>query len=397
MKTRIRSQIVIMLAIIAVFAVSCAQPSPSATAPDPVDLGALDQAVTEVAEADSELINTSAPPVSQPPAIVSQTTSLVDLEDVLIDLYEQANPSVVFILTLANSIPLGSGSGFLFDDEGHVVTNNHVVADGTSYEVVFADGQRARGALIGADADADLAVIELDVIPVGVEPLPLADFNEVSVGQFAVAIGNPFGQQGSMSLGIISGLGRSLPGELDPQTFGAYSLPQVIQTDAPINPGNSGGPLLNLDGEVIGVNAAIRSDTGVNSGVGFSIPVVAVQRIVPELISSGKYTYPRMGVSIDSDISLAQQEALGLSQSAGAYVTEVSVGTAAEKAGLRGANRTTGLDGDFIVKMDGQDIRDFSDLNSFLVFETEPGQTIIVTVLRDGELLDLPLTLEARP
>ncbi|MCO5184500.1 MAG: trypsin-like peptidase domain-containing protein [Anaerolineae bacterium] len=397
MKTRIRSQIVILGAIIALFAVSCAQPSPSASAPDPVDLGVIETAVTEVVEAGSELINTSSPPTSQPTAAIAQAPSLMDLEDVLVNLYEQTNPSVVFILTLAGTTPLGSGSGFVFDNQGHVVTNNHVVADGTSYEIVFSNGERSRGDVIGADADADLAVIELDEVPEGIEPLPLADFSTVSVGQFAVAIGNPFGQQGSMSLGIISGLGRSLPGEFDPQTFGAYSLPQVIQTDAPINPGNSGGPLLNLDGEVIGINAAIRSDTGVNSGVGFSIPVVAVERIVPELIASGKYTYPRMGVSIDSDISLAQQEALGLAQTTGAYVTEVSTGTAAERAGLRGANRTTGLGGDLIVKMDGQEIRDFSDLNSFLVFETEPGQTIVVTVLRDGELLDLPLTLDARP
>ena len=314
-----------------------------------------------------------------------------------LQLYERTNPSVVFIITLAGDFSLGSGSGFVFDTEGHIVTNNHVVADGDRFEVVFASGERSRATIVGTDADADLAVIKVETLPAGIAPLPLASFADVKVGQFSVAIGNPFGQQGSMSLGIISGLERSLPGEVDLTTASSYSLPQVIQTDAPINPGNSGGPLLNLDGEVIGVNTAIRSDTGVNSGVGFSVPVAAVKRIVPELIRSGEYVYPRMGVAIYQDISLDAQEVLGLPQLTGAYVTEVSQGTGADLAGLRGANPETGRGGDLIIQLDGEDIRDFSDLNSYLVFNTEPGQTIVVTVLRDGEKLDLPLTLGARP
>jgi 2-alkenal reductase len=250
---------------------------------------------------------------------------------------------------------------------------------------------------VGADADSDLAVLQVEELPVGAAPLPLADADSLEVGQFTVAIGSPFGVEGSMSLGIISGLGRSLRSQRATAAGNTYSLPEVIQTDAPINPGNSGGPLLNLDGEVIGVNAAIASGTGVNSGVGFSVPVAAVKRIVPSLIEDGEYIYPYMGVSFDDEISLGEQSAYRLSQTQGAYVVGVAPDSPGDEAGLISADAQTGRGGDLIVDIDGQPIGDFSDLNAYLVFYTEVGQTIEVSVLRDGERVVLPLTLGARP
>jgi 2-alkenal reductase len=200
-----------------------------------------------------------------------------------------------------------------------------------------------------------------------------------------------------MSLGIISGLGRSLRSQRETSAMTTYSLPEVLQTDAPINPGNSGGPLLNLDGQVIGVNAAIASSTGTNSGVGFAIPVAAVRQVVPSLIKEGEYVYPYLGASFDSEISLDELEVYGLSQTQGAYVVGLTSSGPADDAGLIAANRQTGRGGDLIVALDGNPIVDFGDLNSYLVFHTQVGRTIEVTVLRDGERITLPLTLGARP
>jgi len=315
-----------------------------------------------------------------------------NLEAALVNLYQQANPAVVFIIVP----PLGSGSGFVFDENGYIVTNNHVVDGGRDFEVVFASGERLAADVIGTDVDSDLAVIKVDQLPEGVSPLPVAADNP-QVGQFVAAIGNPFGEQGSMSLGIISGLNRSLSSERESGSITSYSLPEVIQTDAPINPGNSGGPLLNLLGEVVGVNSAIRTTTGTNSGVGFSIPGRAVARIVPRLISDGEFSYSYMGVSFDGEISLDDRDAYGLSQTQGAYVLGVTEDSPADRAGLIPASRSTGRGGDLIVAIDGQTINDFSDLNSYLVYESTVGQTIEIMVIRDGQQIDLSLTLGSRP
>jgi 2-alkenal reductase len=327
--------------------------------------------------------------------IQAQTTPVPpnSIETALTSLYARTNPAVVYIV-----VPLvGSGSGFVYSDAGHIVTNSHVVSQGSTYEVVFATGERRRARLVGSDADSDLAVLEVDSLPEGVEPLPLAATDSLQVGQFVVAIGNPFGEQGSMSLGIVSGLGRSLPSQREDLLGTRYSLPQVIQTDAPINPGNSGGPLLNLDGEVVGINAAIATLTGTNSGVGFSIPVAAIRQIVPSLIKAGTYDYPYMGAGFDDELTLDEQAALDLPQAAGVYVVSVAQGSPADAAGLIAADRGTRRGGDLIIKLDDQPVTDFSDLNSYLVFHTKVGQTIQITLLRDGEQLVLPLTLGARP
>ncbi len=315
-----------------------------------------------------------------------------NLQQTLIDLYRRANPAVVYII-----VPnLGSGSGFVYDSGGHIVTNNHVVDGGRSFEIVFANGARQRARLVGADVDSDLAVLKVDELPAGVAPLPLAPPDAVQVGQFVVAIGNPFGEQGSMSLGIVSGLDRSLRSRRG-AAVSSYSLPEVIQTDAPINPGNSGGPLLSLAGEVVGINSAIATDTGVNSGVGFSIPVAAVQRIVPSLIRSGRYSYPYLGVSFADNLSLNEQTTYGLTQTKGAYVLGVAANGPADRAGIIAANPNTGRGGDLIVQIDDQPIIDFSDLNSYLAFHTSVGQVIRITVLRNSRTVELSLKLGARP
>lgn len=335
------------------------------------------------------------------PAISSPSTTIsvdTDLEAALVTLYERANPAVVFVITGQETIDLGSGSGFLFDSQGHIVTNNHVVADGEAFEVEFPNGVRRRAELAGTDVDSDLAVLKIDDPPAGVEPLPLADFDSLRVGQFVAAIGNPFAEQGSLSFGIISGLGRSIVSQRLAESGGFYSLPEVIQTDAPINPGNSGGPLLNLQGEVVGVNSSIRSTTGVNSGVGFAIPVAAIRRIVPQLIENGSYVYPFMGIgSSGGEIDLDRQEALNLPQASGVYVTSVTPNSPADEAGIVAAPGADAPGGDLIIGIDDREVQEFTDLISYLVFETEVGQTVDLTIIRDGETITVPLTLGERP
>lgn len=317
------------------------------------------------------------------------------LQDRLIQLYAQANPSVVYIINPS----VGSGTGFVYDDQGHIVTNDHVVEGARTLEVVFSDGERHAASVVGTDVDGDLAVIKVDSLPAGVGPLPLAAADDIAVGQFVVAIGNPFGEQGSMSLGIVSGLGRSLSSQRSDNSTGSsgYTLPAVIQTDAPINPGNSGGPLLNLDGQVIGMNAAIASTTGANSGVGFSIPVGAIQRIVPSLISSGRHAYSYLGVGFDDEISLSDQTRYNLAQTQGAYIVSVTPGGPADQAGLQAASQSSGRGGDLIIAVDNQAIQDFQELNRYLVFNTAPGQTVQLSVVRNGQSLTVPLILGERP
>ena len=332
------------------------------------------------------------PSVLVPASSLAQGTGDgVALEEQLIQLYRQANPATVYIAT-----PFGSGSGFVYDSDGHIVTNHHVVEGASSFEVVFAGNERRAARLSGVDADADLAVLQVDDLPAGITPLPLAAPDDIQVGQFVVAIGSPFGEQGSMSLGIVSALGRSLPSQRG-NGQGGYSLPQVIQTDAPINPGNSGGPLLNLDGAVVGVNSAIASTNGANNGVGFAIPVAALHRIVPSLIADGGYTYPYLGVSFDEEVSLDELSLYGLTQTQGAYILSVVPGGPAATAGLIGANANTGRGGDLVIAIDGQAVSNFRDLNSYLVFHTAAGQQIQLTVVRNGFTVPVALTLGARP
>ena len=357
------------------------------------------------------------PPASIPvPVLVATPTPLpgeiiteVEAEDaMLINIYQRTNPGVVYIEVLVQegeiSVPLGSGSGFVIDTEGHIITNNHVVAESDIVRVVFSDGSVADNVrILGRDPYSDLAVILVDVSPERLMPLELGDSSTLQVGQRVIAIGNPFGLEGTMTVGIISALGRTLPAQVI-QGAG-FRNPEIIQTDAAINPGNSGGPLLDTRGRVIGVNTAIRSTTGVYSGIGFAVPVNSVKHIVPHLIEEGTYHYPYLGIESRSHPTLAElASALELPVTHGVLIFEVKPGTAAARAGLRGGDRevevvgtTIVAGGDIIVAIDGYELRDFDDLIAYLVRETEVGQEVVLTVIRDRDELEIPVTLGERP
>jgi S1-C subfamily serine protease len=347
--------------------------------------------------------------VVTPTPLPEETIAAVDMEDsLLINLYQRVNPAVVYIEVLVNDggtlTPLGSGSGFVIDTEGRIVTNNHVVEQADALRVVFSDGGVADAQVLGLDPYSDLAVIQVDIPPERLVPLELSDSSALQVGQRVVAIGNPFGLDGTMTVGIVSALGRTLPAQVL-QGTGRFSNPEIIQTDAAINPGNSGGPLLDVRGRVVGVNTAIRSLTGTNSGIGFAVPVNTVKRIVPDLIEEGAYRYPYLGITYDTRFTMAELAGpLGLPVTHGALIDEVTPGTAADQAGLRGGNRevevmgtTVNAGGDIIVAIEGYKLRDFDDLIAYLVRETEVGQEVALTVIRDGEELEIPVMLGERP
>jgi S1-C subfamily serine protease len=332
---------------------------------------------------------------------------LLASQDTLSELYERVSPGVVAIRVLTE-MGQGQGSGFVFDTQGHIVTNYHVVEGHTDLEVAFTSGLKARGHVVATDLDSDLAIVKVEVDPAELLPLPLGDSSQIRVGQTVIAIGNPFGLRGTMTLGIISGLGRTLSSLHTTAEGSSFTSGDIIQTDAAINPGNSGGPLLNLNGEVIGVNQAIRTNNysaggePLNSGVGFAIPVNIVQRVAPFLISDGYYDYPYMGIYSARDLTLVQQEALSLPQSTGVYVTNIAPGGPADKAGVKGASSRTNIPnlmggGDLIVAVDGRPVDTFNDLIGYVVANRSPGETIVLSVLRDGRALDLSLTLEKRP
>jgi len=350
---------------------------------------------------------TVAPPAQANPPISPVTVDPIPQDGSLASLYQQVLPGVVSIRV---SIPQGGaqGSGFVFDSEGHVVTNQHVVEGVSEVEVAFSSGYKAHGTVIGFDADADVAVIKVDAPAEEIHPLAIGDSSALNIGQPVVAIGNPFGLSGTMTLGIISGLGRTQPAHAAPDG-GFFSTADIIQTDAAINPGNSGGPLFNLNGEVVGINQSIRTDSvnettgnAVNSGVGFSISINLVKRVVPVLIRDGKYEYPYLGISSDSDMGLFEIEALGLTTYTGAYVVSVVPGGPAEQAGIQAGDTPTSIDGlfaggDLITAFDGKLVGTFDDLLSYLITNKSPGDAVVLTVLRDGQLVDITVTLGNRP
>jgi S1-C subfamily serine protease len=340
------------------------------------------------------------------------------LEEVdLVQLYNLANPGIVTIWTFidlgpphTSSTPSGQGSGFVIDLDGHIVTNQHVIADAEQIEVDFPSGFRTWASVVGTDPDSDLALLKVDIPLEELHPLPLGDSDSVQVGEFVVAIGNPFGLSGTMTVGIVSAVGRTLESERQAPTGGLFTAGAIIQTDAAINPGNSGGPLLNMKGEVIGVNRAIRTEnftaTGdpTSSGVGFAVPVNIIKQVVPSIIEKGFYDYPYLGVSsISGDsLNLILLEDLGLPADArGAYITCVTSGGPAEEAGIIGASDCNDTllqpGGDLIIAIEGVRVFEFNDLLTYLILETEPGQEVILTVLRNGEEVKIPVTIGARP
>lgn len=365
-----------------------------------------------------QVVAQSPPPLAPiPTAIPAEIVNQADAEELLLtNIYERVNPSVVNIVITVddqetnlpeNLFPAqGQGSGFVFDTKGHIVTNNHVVADANKVEVTFFDGTTVEAKVIGTDPDSDLAVIEVNVSANSLRPVAWGDSDHLKVGQRAIAIGNPFGLDGTLTTGIISALGRSLPTET-----GAFRIPEIIQTDAAINPGNSGGPLLNSKGEVIGVNTAIVPNRGSGFGsersflgVGFAVPSNLVKRVVPSLIEKGVYQHPWIGFSGNS-VTPEIADAMELPKVTGALVVQVISGSPADDAGLRGGTREivfdNGLDttigGDIIVAVDDEEVKVFDDLISFLSRRGEVGKTVTLTIIRDGKEQTLELTLGPRP
>lgn len=352
-------------------------------------------------EATQQAIPTLTP--AAPAVTPAEPQDLPDISSQLLaNLYRQVNPGVV---SLAVSVERGgrtgevSGSGFILDDRGHVVTNNHVVAGGEIVIVIFSDGTQSRAEIIGTDVDSDLAVVRVEELPENMHALSLGDSDLVEPGQWVVAIGNPFALSSTMTTGIVSAVGRIIPSEAV-----GFSIPQSIQTDAAINPGNSGGPLLNLAGEVIGVNAQIATGGQVmaNAGVGFAIPANIVRRVVPVLIEQGAYTWPWLGVS-GGAVDLFTQEANDLENQAGAYIHQVVEGGPADQAGLQGTEEfddVNGIEvpvgGDVVIEANGERIDDFSDLLVQVAFAS-PGDAMDLTIIRDGQQRTVTVELGARP
>jgi len=340
--------------------------------------------------------NMQLPQLQSTPALEVQVSSdMLSQQEALTSLYQAVSPGVVSI-AVASQSGAGQGSGFVYDTQGHIVTNYHVVEGAQYIEVTFPSGFQAVGEVIGRDLDSDLAVLHIDA-PVGeLVPVRLGDSDSVQVGQYVVAIGNPFGLSGSMSLGVVSSKGRTLDSmNIAPNSNQYFTAGDIIQTDAAINPGNSGGPLLNLYGEVVGVNRAIRSysfnESGdaLNSGIGFAISVNIVKRVVPSLIETGAYEYPYLGLSSASNLSLATAHELGLENTNGALVVSVVADGPSDRAGLR--------EGDMITGINGRVVKSFDELIAYLFSHTSPGDEVALDIIRNGQPQQIELTLGARP
>lgn len=346
----------------------------------------------------------------------------------LTQIYEEVNPSVVHIQVVKNEAGLssftlpgvpdapdgsmpnespqafGEGSGFVWDKEGHIVTNNHVVEGAEKITVVLADETSAKAELVGADPDSDLAVLKVDLPAEQLKPVQIGDSTDLQVGELAIAIGNPFAQEGTMTVGIISALGRLLPVDSGFSLVSHYNIPDIIQTDAAINPGNSGGVLLNDQGQLIGVTTAILSGARTSSGVGFAVPAAIVENVVPALINDGEYAHPYLGISggtLTADIA----EAMDLpADQRGVLVASVVADGPAGTAGLKGTDEeveidgfTVGIGGDVIAAIEDQPLDGMDDLITYLERSTRVGQAVDLTILRDGEQEVVSVTLTSRP
>jgi serine protease Do len=362
-----------------------------------------------------------------PAQITGSSDLLTAYESTLESIYTSVSPQVVNISVLTpatandfqnfpgfnnnnnNQTPQYSqalGSGFIWDTKGDIVTNNHVVDGSTKIEVTFSDGTTVPATIVGQDPYSDLAVIKVSVVASMLKPVTMADSTQVKVGEIAIAIGNPYGFEGSMTVGTVSGLGRTLPTNTTSQTSGAsYSIPDVIQTDAAINPGNSGGVLVNDQGQVIGVTSDyLASGSGPSTLIGFAIPAEIVSKVVPSLISSGTYTHPYLGLSgMDMNPDIAQAMNLP-ADTRGALVEQVVAGGPAAKAGLQASNTTVTINGsqgtvggDVITAIDGQTIHNMPDIIAYLAIHTQVGQTVTLTILRNGKTLSVQVTLGSRP
>jgi len=358
-----------------------------------------------------------------PTPIPADILEEADVEERLVaNIYERVAPSVVHIRVVRRvsgaerprfEIPgwpglpegpddfyqRGEGSGFVWDRDGHVITNYHVVQHAEEVEVTFFDGSTVSAEIVGTDPDSDLAVLRVDRSADRLFPVTVADSDEIFVGQRAIAIGNPFGQEWTLTTGVVSALGRTLPSGTS-----SFSIPAMIQTDAAINPGNSGGPLLDRDGRVVGVNTMILSRDQVSAGVGFAIPGRIVEQVVPVLIEEGSYTYAWLGI-VGQDLERETALAMDLpADQRGALVVEVVDESPAEDAGLEGSDRRISqngvelqVGGDIIVAIEGQPVRTMDDLIVYLVEETQPGDRVTVDILRGAREMAVEVTLGRRP
>ena len=318
----------------------------------------------------------------------------------LIDIFEKAEPGVVRVNTQRNQTgdeSGGVGSGFVFDKKGHIITNAHVIEDSTKTVVTFLDGRSYNAQIIGVDKDTDIGVIKVNADLKLLHPLSLGDSSNLQVGEPITAIGNPFGLSGSMTSGIISQMGRLL------DLGSGFSIPDVIQTDAAINPGNSGGPLLNMRGDIVGINTAIQSSTGTNTGVGFAIPSQTVAKIVPTLISEGEYKHPWIGIS-GRDIDPDMANVLGLKDALGFLIITVVEDSPASDAGLIGSNKTIKVEGrdypvggDIILAVDGIDVRKIDDILIHLQRVKTVGDEMDLEILRDDRTTNVTIILQERP
>ena len=309
------------------------------------------------------------------------------------ELFESVDQSVVSVSALGNQS--SEGSGFVYSEDGYIVTNEHVIDDSNNIKVTFTEGRSYDAEITGEDPNSDLAVLKVNKN--NLDPLELGNLSNTEVGQTAVAIGNPFGLRGTMTAGIISQKGRTLPTET------GFSIPNVIQTDAAINPGNSGGPLLNSEGKVVGVNTAIESRTGTFSGIGFAIPVTQVKTVIPGIIENqDDIDYPWMGVS-GYTVTPAKADRMNTSEASGFLIAEVVEDSPADRAGLRGSNTTvqingrdTLIGGDIIRYVDGRTVEGTGDLLSLLPKYYRPGDQINVGILRNGQMMEITMTLGSR-
>ena len=335
--------------------------------------------------------------VSEPRTVTPRGDLAAD-EQATVEIFRQASPSVVYITTLQRlrnpwtrdifSLPQGTGSGFIWDDLGHLVTNHHVIAEASEANVRLNDGRSYRALMVGSSPDHDLAVLRIRVPFDRPPPVPVGSSSDLKVGQKVFAIGNPFGLDYTLTTGVVSALDRSLP-----ESRGGVAVDHLIQTDAAINPGNSGGPLLDSAGRLIGINTAIYSPSGAYAGIGFAVPVDTVNRVVPELIAKGRYVRPSLGISVNEDVNRTILEKLELE---GVLVLQVSVGSAAEAAGVQGtfidANGDV-IPGDVIQQIGGQAVSSVSQMLARLD-DFRIGDETTLTVWRNGEQLELDIVLQ---
>jgi len=331
---------------------------------------------------------------------VGEVTPMFTKSLSLIEIFEKSEPGVVRVNVQrgeTEDTSGGVGSGFVFDKKGHIITNAHVVKNANKVVVTFLDGRSYNADIIGTDEYTDIAVIKVNADLVLLNPLLIGDSSNLKVGEGIAAIGNPFGLSGSMTSGIVSQLGRLLP------SGSGYQIPDVIQTDAAINPGNSGGPLLNMRGEIVGINTAIQSATGEFTGVGFAIPSQTVAKIVPTLVETGEYKHPYIGIA-GRDIDPDMASVLNLKDAVGFLVITVVEDGPAFNAGLIGSNKTTTVDGvsypvggDVILAVDGNEVRKIDDILIHLQRVKSVGDEMVLEILRDGRTTNVTITLDERP